>query len=276
MLPGTVDEQARNHLTFNPGRGFMIRGMDGYRISEAARATGFTVSALRFYEQERVVIPGRAANGYRSYGEDHLESLRVVAQGQQLGLSLDDITELLELLAEDQCAPVQTRIRHLVEERIGQAHDQIAELTAFTARLQTANARLGVHTPDGACDDDCGCRSELHPGGQVDSAKLIPLAGTGTADIACSLTPESVSARIDEWNRLLTSATTRATLPNGVRVGFDREVDVAALAELAAAEQTCCSFFHFDIGIDSDGVSLHVTGPADSQEIINVVFGAAA
>jgi len=134
--------------------------MNGYKISEAARATGFTVSALRFYEQEGVVIPERTANGYRSYREDHLESLRFVARGQQLGLSLDDITELLDLLDEEECAPVQTRIRHLVGERIGQAQDQIAELVAFTSQLQTAAARLGVHTPDGACDDDCGCRSE--------------------------------------------------------------------------------------------------------------------
>jgi DNA-binding transcriptional MerR regulator len=134
--------------------------MDGLRISEAARATGFTVSALRFYEKEGVVVPERTATGYRSYGDDQLESLRFVARGKQLGLSLDDITELLGLLDEEECAPVQTRIRHLVGERIDQAQDQIAELVAFRSQLQSAAARLGVHTPDGACDDDCGCRSE--------------------------------------------------------------------------------------------------------------------
>ncbi|MGH8915494.1 MAG: MerR family transcriptional regulator [Acidimicrobiia bacterium] len=250
--------------------------MDGYRISAAARATGFTVSALRFYEQEGVVVPERTPTGYRSYREDHLESLRFVARGKQLGLSLNDITELLELLDEEECAPVQTRIRHLVHQRIGQAHDQIAELMAFTAQLQTAAARLGVHTPDGACDDDCGCRSEPRPGEQVDSVKLIPLTGTGAGDIACSLNPESVGARIDDWNRLLTSATTRVSVPNGIRIGFDNDVDVAALAELAAAEQDCCSFFDFDIGIGSGGVSLEVSGPDDSQEIISAMFGAAA
>lgn len=31
--------------------------MDGLKISEAARDTGFTVSALRFYEKEGVVVP---------------------------------------------------------------------------------------------------------------------------------------------------------------------------------------------------------------------------
>lgn len=40
--------------------------MGGYKISEAARATGFTESALRFYEQEGVVVPEPTETGYRS------------------------------------------------------------------------------------------------------------------------------------------------------------------------------------------------------------------
>jgi len=254
----------------------MVAGMDGVKISEAARATGFTVSALRFYAKEGVVVPERTSTGYRSYGDDQLESLRFVARGKQLGLSLEDITELLELLGEEECAPVQTRIRHLVGERISQAQDQIAELVAFTSQLQSAAARLGVHTPDGACDDDCGCRSEpAHPR-QVERVRLNPLAGTESGVIACSLQPDAVGARIRDWDRVLGSATTRSDIPNGVRVFFSRDVDVSALVELAAAEQDCCSFFHFDIGIGADGVTLDVTGPDDSQQVITAVFGAAA
>jgi DNA-binding transcriptional MerR regulator len=250
--------------------------MDGLKISEAARATGFTVSALRFYEKEGVVVPERTATGYRAYGDDHLESLRFVARGKQLGLSLDDITELLELLDDEECAPVQTRIRHLVGERIGQAQEQIAELVAFTSQLQTAAARLGVHTPDGACDEDCGCRSEPHQAGVVDRGRPIPLAGAASPEIVCSLQPDSVGARLQDWQRVLDSATGRTAVPGGVRVVFDRDVDAAALAQLAAAEQVCCSFFRFDIGIGSDGITLDVTGPTDSQQVITAVFGAAA
>jgi DNA-binding transcriptional MerR regulator len=84
--------------------------MDGYRISEAARATGFSVSALRFYEQEGVVVPERTATGYRCYRDDHVDALRFVARGKQLGLSLDDITELLALLDREECTPLQERI----------------------------------------------------------------------------------------------------------------------------------------------------------------------
>jgi DNA-binding transcriptional MerR regulator len=247
--------------------------MSGLKISEAARATGFSVSALRFYEQAGVVVPERTATGYRSYSDDHLDSLRFVARGKQLGLSLDDIIELLELLDEEECEPVQVRIRQLVGDRITQAQDQIAELVAFTGQLQKAAARLGVHTPDGACDDDCGCRSEPDLTGSA-RREPITLLGVEHPEIACSLDPDSVGDRIDEWRETLESAKSRQSIPDGVRIVFDREVNVASLASLAAAEQTCCSFFRFDITIDGE-VSMAVTGPADAQPVIASVFGTA-
>lgn len=46
MLPRGMDKprnHPRNYLTFDPGRGFSVVGMDGYRIAEATRSTGFTV-----------------------------------------------------------------------------------------------------------------------------------------------------------------------------------------------------------------------------------------
>ncbi|MGH8870629.1 MAG: MerR family transcriptional regulator [Acidimicrobiia bacterium] len=247
--------------------------MKGYKISEAARATGFTESALRFYEQEGVVVPERTDTGYRSYHEDHLESLRFVARGKRLGLSLEEITELLTLLGEEECEPVQTRIRQLVHDRIAQAQQRISELVGFTSQMQRAAARLGVHTPDGACDDQCGCRTE--PGEPVATGhRPIPL--TESAAIACSLDSHLVGGRIDDWNRVLANAKTRESIPDGLLIGFDRHADVIELAELAVAEQTCCSFFRFHIGIGSEGVTLEVTGPDDAQEVIASVFGAAA
>ena len=171
---------------------------------------------------------------------------------------------------------MQTRIRHLLRGRIDQAQDQIAELVSFTAQLQQTAARLGVHTPNGACDEECGCTTDGHWPSATEQAKLIPLVGAGAGDIACALDPGSVGDRIEDWNRILASATTRVRIEQGVRVAFSRDVDVAALAELAAAEHTCCSFFEFRIGIGSEGLALEVTGPEDAHEVIAAVFGTAA
>lgn len=249
--------------------------MNGYKISEAARATGFSESALRFYEQQGVVIPERTSTGYRQYNEEHVDSLRFVARGKELGLSLDEITELLRLLDQDECEPVQTRIRQLIDHRIEEARTRITELVGFSAQLQRAATRLAAHTSDGSCDDQCGCRSEPESR-PTDERRRIPLGGPTTEDIVCTLDANLFGSRIDEWYRALADSIGREPIANGVRVRFSRAVDVAALAELAAAEQTCCAFFRFQIGIESDGVFLDVTGSDEAQTVITSIFGAAA
>lgn len=249
--------------------------MSKYRISDAARATGFSVSALRFYEKEDVVVPDRSESDYRVYGDHHLDALRFVKRGKQLGLSLDEIKELLELLEDEDCAPVQNRIRELVSDRISQAQSQIADLVGFTAQLQQAEARLTSHTADGSCDDHCGCRTDPAPP-EMRERELIPLAGSQSGDIACSLDPDQVEGRVADWNLILSTAAWRAAIPGGVRVRFRDEVDIATLAELATAEHDCCSFFQFGIGVGPEGVTLDITGPDDAQDVIASVFGKAA
>lgn len=249
--------------------------MREYRISDTARATGFTVSALRFYEKEGVVVPGRSESDYRVYSDHHLDALRFVRRGKQLGLSLDEVKELLELLADEDCAPVQSRIKELVSGRISQAREQIAELVGFTSQLQNVQARLSSHTADGSCDDQCGCRTDpvTH---ERRKREPIPLIGADSGDIACSLDPDLIGGRVEDWNRVLSWSASRSAIQGGVRVHFDHDVDIVALAELAAAEQDCCSFFRFDIGIGANGVSLDVTGPDEAREVIASVFGRAA
>jgi hypothetical protein len=71
-------------------------------------------------------------------------------------------------------------------------------------------------------------------------------------------------------------AADRDPLPDGIRLRFSRDIDVAALSRLAADEQTCCGFFTFNIGIHADSVTLEVRGPADAQPVITALFGAVA
>jgi DNA-binding transcriptional MerR regulator len=249
--------------------------MNGYRISEAARATGFTESALRFYEQEGVVVPDRTDIGYRSYRDDDLESLRFVARAKRLGLRLDEITELLDLLRDDECRPVQTRMRHLMTDRIAEAQRQVADLVAFTAELQATASRLTVHTPDGGCDEECGCRVDTVTSDSR-SWEAVSLAGVTSTSVACSLEPGLVGGRIDDWRAVVNQAADRDPLPDGIRLRFSRDIDVAALSRLAADEQICCGFFTFSIGIHADSVTLDVRGPAHAQPLITAMFGAVA
>ena len=210
--------------------------MTGIRIAEAARQTGFTESALRFYEQEGVVIPERTVTGYRSYSPDDLESLQFVVRAKRLGLSLDEITELLGLLDEDECRPVQDRLAVLLADRIADAQTKITDLIAFSGQLQRdAASWLGQHTPIGACDEDCGCKSDARTmtigrTGGCDDDCGCSRHGNGTLiqlgaspDIACSLDSGEVEERISAWQSVLATANGRQPLSNGVTVVFHPE-----------------------------------------------------
>lgn len=117
-----------------------------------------------------------------------------MARAKRLGLSLEEITELLDLLRDDECRPVQTRMRHLVTNRIAEAQQQVADLVAFTAQLQETASRLTVHTPDGACDEECGCRTDP---AISDSRRweAVTLAGAAFPAVAWSLEPGLVGSQ---------------------------------------------------------------------------------
>jgi DNA-binding transcriptional MerR regulator len=134
--------------------------MDGFSISQVAERTGFPASTLRFYEQSGLVRPDRTRAGYRCYGERDVELLAFIGRAKGFGLSLEEITELLRLLDDDRCEPVQGRLRDLIDTKIAEAQQRIAELVAFTAELQRVASTLGDHTPEGPCDDACGCTTD--------------------------------------------------------------------------------------------------------------------
>lgn len=253
----------------------MIGGMEGLTISEVAQETGFSPSALRFYESAGLVNPARTPAGYRSYDEASLDTLRFVARAKRLGLSLDDISDLLGLLDGQRCEPVQDRLRVLLQAKTAEAVDQAASLTAVTAQLQQVAARLGTHTPDGPCDDACGCTSDLAAAEATPAPVPVTSEPRARADgpIACSLAPGEMQGRLADWQEALRDVTGREPLQGGVRVHLPRHTSISRLATLIEAEQTCCQFFTFVLTIGTGTLTLDVTAPEGAQDIVHALVG---
>jgi MerR family transcriptional regulator, copper efflux regulator len=151
-----------------------------YRISQLAERTGFTPSTLRFYEQAGLLPDtARTPGGYRTYDERTVDRLRFIARAKQLGLPLDEIRDLATVWDTGSCGPVQDRLATLITDKLTQVQTRIAELIAFADQLAAARDGLGRHTPDGACDDTCGCLGK--PVGRPARPELLPLARTRPA-----------------------------------------------------------------------------------------------
>jgi DNA-binding transcriptional MerR regulator len=129
-----------------------------YTISEAAGLSGFTASALRYYEGIGLVEPAvRTPAGYRLYDDDTLTRLGFVARAKQLGCSLEEIYDLLDIWDDQRCEPVQKRFHALVTAKLAAAERQIAELTALADQLRGVAIHLARPPIDGPCDAGCAC-----------------------------------------------------------------------------------------------------------------------
>ena len=71
-------------------------------IGRVAAAAGVNVETIRYYQRIGLLeFPEKPFGGMRSYKEKDLQRLRFIRHAQQLGFSLEDIRELLELSSSD-------------------------------------------------------------------------------------------------------------------------------------------------------------------------------
>lgn len=113
----------------------MARMLDGLTIGEMAQACEVSRDTLRFYERERLLPSARrSASGYRLYREEDAARVRFVRRAQAMGLTLDDIRELLRartLKTPEQCRRVAARL----SARVAAVDEKIAQLQAFRGEL---------------------------------------------------------------------------------------------------------------------------------------------
>jgi DNA-binding transcriptional MerR regulator len=256
----------------------------GHRISEASARTGFSASALRFYEDAGLVQPGRTAAGYRTYDDRTVERLRFIARAKDLGLSLDAIAEILPIWDGDRCAAVAGELAARVADKAVETRARIADLTAFADELEAATDHLARQRNDGPCGDSCGCTAGPDPdpagsNGVANDPTTPDTPGRDRTPIVCSLTPGHASDRIDDWRDLLglqvgTPRRRRTETTADVAVTFAPNPAVAArVAALAAAEQTCCAFIDFDLTIERAGITLTATTTAEAGAVLDALLG---
>ncbi len=63
-------------------------------ISEVARRVGLRPSAIRYYEEQGILVPPEREGGQRRYDSSILYRLAVVQRARQAGFSLDEIRRL--------------------------------------------------------------------------------------------------------------------------------------------------------------------------------------
>lgn len=92
---GTATRVNEKNLTLYCGIGLKLTLM---RIGELSAKAGVNIQTIRFYEREKLLRePLRTASGYRIFTEADLERVKFIKQSQQLGFTLKEVKDLMEI-----------------------------------------------------------------------------------------------------------------------------------------------------------------------------------
>jgi DNA-binding transcriptional MerR regulator len=142
-------------------------------IGELACQTGLSIKTIRYYESRGLLEqPPRTQGGYRLYGPEEAARVRFIQRAKLLGLTLEEIRELVELAIRCNEGEIVPRLEEVLEAKLAETERKMAELSAFRQNLlyyreRAEDLRDRVPT-DRYCEDVsfCGCLEAVTEGGE--------------------------------------------------------------------------------------------------------------
>lgn len=108
-----------------------------FTIGKLADRSGVTPKTIRYYEKIDLLLPAeRGDNNYRYYTEEQVYQLRFIRRAQRLGLTLNEIKELISLARETRCNELRASLDELFTEKIREYELKLAALRTFRQQLQ--------------------------------------------------------------------------------------------------------------------------------------------
>lgn len=77
-----------------------------------------TSSTLRFYEDVGLLTADRTPSGYRMYDDAAVDRLEFISSAKAMGMTLDDIRDLLQVWQSGVCASARTQLAPLIDQRL--------------------------------------------------------------------------------------------------------------------------------------------------------------
>lgn len=87
-----------------------------YTIGAFSELTGLSIYTLRYYEQERLIIPSRKSNGQRTYSESDLSWIAFIVRLKETGMPIKEIRQYAAL-REQGVSTLRERKAMLLEHR---------------------------------------------------------------------------------------------------------------------------------------------------------------
>lgn len=115
------------------------------KIGEVAKLSGTGIETIRYYERAGLLLePERRPSGYRQYDEATVERLDYIKRAKELGFTLAEIKELLDLsFAHSNCDHIRQRAETKIidiESKIRSLQQMKRSLGKIVERCRTKNS----------------------------------------------------------------------------------------------------------------------------------------
>lgn len=119
-------------------------------IGKLASAASVNVETIRFYERKGILKQPKKQGAFRYYPEDYITRIRFIKRSQELGFTLNETKELLDLKIKNQsrCGDVLSK----TEEKIKEINQKINDLKKMKKSLEgLANCCVDSNQPLSDC-----------------------------------------------------------------------------------------------------------------------------
>ncbi|WP_176466261.1 MerR family transcriptional regulator [Aliifodinibius salipaludis] len=97
-----------------------------YKIGEVAKRADVNKETVRYYEQRELIPkPDRRRSGYRIFTQRHIDQITFLKRAQQLGFTLTEIKELLDLRLDENttCSKIKEEAQQKYQDVSKKIHD---------------------------------------------------------------------------------------------------------------------------------------------------------
>ncbi len=120
------------------------------KIGALAAEAGVSVQAVRYYERRGLLpAPDRTQSGYRDYDRSDVLRMSFVRRAKDLGFTLSEIRDLLELRVRR--GTTAADVRRQATEKLEATRSKIRDLRRIATALEHVVSTCDAHGPPEAC-----------------------------------------------------------------------------------------------------------------------------
>lgn len=108
--------------------------MEKITIGKLAEMSGVGVETVRFYQRKELLREPKAQSGFRTYNEEDAQRIVFIKRAQDLGFTLGEVKELLELNTKPRMTCGTVKIKTTA--KIKEIEKKIADLNRMKASLE--------------------------------------------------------------------------------------------------------------------------------------------